>query len=304
MVFTLKVYQIPEATKGAKGRNIINLVQMPPGEEVKVIIPLPNNFEGKFILFSTRNGTIKRTELSEYGHIKQSGIRGIKILDGDSLVDVRISDGKKDVLIAASSGRSIRFSESDARAMGRVSQGVRGINITEKERVIGMELIQDGDEILSVTENGYGKRTEAAEYRSIGRGGKGVLAMKLTAKTGDIIQMLPVTGKEDLMIITDKGQVIRTNISGISLMSRNTQGVRLINLKEGERVVAVEKVAAEEEPEQISDGTPPVVSSLQDVHAMEMDDVHTREDLEEINEEDSDEIEDINEEDDEDQSSE
>lgn len=172
MVFTLKVYQIPEATKGAKGRNIINLVQMPPGEEVKVIIPLPNNFEGKFILFSTRNGTIKRTELSEYGHIKQSGIRGIKILDGDSLVDVRISDGKKDVLIAASSGRSIRFSESDARAMGRVSQGVRGINITEKERVIGMELIQDGDEILSVTENGYGKRTEAAEYRSIGRGGK------------------------------------------------------------------------------------------------------------------------------------
>lgn len=128
--------------------------------------------------------------------------------------------------------------------------------------------------------------------------------MKLTAKTGDIIQMLPVTGKEDLMIITDKGQVIRTNISGISLMSRNTQGVRLINLKEGERVVAVEKVAAEEEPEQISDGTPPVVSSLQDVHAMEMDDVHTREDLEEINEEDSDEIEDINEEDDEDQSSE
>jgi DNA gyrase subunit A len=146
-------------------------------------------------------------------------------------------------LLCASSGKIIRFSEEDCRAMGRVSQGVKGISITTSEKVIGMEIIDDNVEILSVTENGYGKRTSAKEYRKQTRGGKGIIAMKLTSKNGDIIQIKHVSEKEDLMIVTNKGQVIRTKISGISLLGRNTQGVRLINLKAGEKVVAVEKIA-------------------------------------------------------------
>ncbi|MBT3982016.1 MAG: DNA gyrase subunit A [Bacteriovoracaceae bacterium] len=241
-VFSLPVYQIPEGTRTAKGRNLVNLVSVAPGETIKAIIPLPDDYTEKYLIFCTKRGVVKRSELSQYKNIKSSGLKGIKVVDGDAIVDVRVSNGKHDILIAASSGKSIRFSEDDCRAMGRVSQGVRGITLTTKEHVIGMEIITDDDQILSVTENGYGKRTEAKEYRQQSRGGKGILAMKLTSKTGDIIQMLPVSDKDDLMIITDKGQVIRTNISGISLMGRTTQGVRLINLKTEEKVVCVEKI--------------------------------------------------------------
>jgi DNA gyrase subunit A len=148
--------------------------------------------------------------------------------------------------MCATSGKIIRFAESDARAMGRVSQGVKGITTTGDEKVIGMEIIDDGVEILSVTSKGYGKRTSASEYRKQSRGGKGIIAMKLTSKTGDIVQIKPVSDRDDLMIITDNGQVIRTKISGISLLGRNTQGVRLINLKGSEKVVAIENIAESE----------------------------------------------------------
>lgn len=241
-VFCLKVYSIPEASRVTRGRNIINLVPIPPGETVVEIIPIPFNRENCFLIFSTAKGVVKRTPLDEYDHIKTSGLRGIKVLDGDNLLDVRVSDGTKDVLLCASSGKSIRFHEVDCRSVGRVSQGVRGITLDENETVIGMELIDDKVEILSVTENGYGKRTTASEYRAQTRGGKGILAMKLTEKNGDIISIKPVSDKDDLMVITNTGQVIRTKISGISLLGRNTQGVKLINLKPNEKVVAVEKI--------------------------------------------------------------
>lgn len=246
-VFTLKVYNIPEGSRTAKGRNIVNLISVKPDEKVKEIITIPRDIEGKYLIIATEQGLIKKTALSEYKNINQSGIRAIKILDGDSVVNVRVTDGKNDVLMCASSGKIIRFAENDCRAMGRVSQGVKGITLSENEKVIGMEIIDDTVEILSVTENGYGKRSQSAEYRKQTRGGKGVIAMKLTEKNGDIVQIKPVSEKDDLMIITDKGQVIRTKISGISLLGRNTQGVRLINLKEDEKVVAVENFIDDEE---------------------------------------------------------
>jgi DNA gyrase subunit A len=209
--------------------------------------------ETLLILFATGKGYVKKTDLTEYDRINQNGKKAIKVQDGDTVVSVRVTDGSKDVLLCASSGKIIRFSEEDCRAMGRVSQGVKGISITTSEKVIGMEIIDDNVEILSVTENGYGKRTISKEYRKQTRGGKGIIAMKLTAKNGDIIQVKHVSEKEDLMIVTNKGQVIRTKISGISLLGRNTQGVRLINLKAGEKVVAVEKIAeSEQEPEPAS----------------------------------------------------
>lgn len=248
-VFSKKVYSIPEGTRTNKGRNIANLIQIPSGEKVKEIICIPDedNIEGSFLLFATERGLVKKTELTEYKNVKQSGLKAIKIVDGDNLLNVRVTKGEHDVLLCSSSGKIIRFSEEDCRSMGRVSQGVKGINIDDDERIIGMEIIDDNVEILSVTENGYGKRTSASQYRKQTRGGKGILAMRLTEKNGEICAIKPVTEEDDLMIITDKGQVIRTKISGISLMGRATQGVRIIRLKDGEKVVAVENIVEEDE---------------------------------------------------------
>lgn len=246
-VFSIKVYQIPEGQRTSKGRNIVNIINVPADEKVKEIITVPKETEGHFIIFATKQGIVKKSELSEYKNMRQNGLKAIKVVDGDEVLAVRISDGKKDVLLASSGGKSIRFNEDDCRAQGRVSQGVKGMNLEDDECVIGMELIDDKSEILTVTSRGYGKRSAAEEYRKQSRGGKGILAMKLTEKTGDIMAILPVTDRDDLMIITDKGQVIRTKISGISLLGRNTQGVRLINVKPDEKVVAVEKIAESED---------------------------------------------------------
>lgn len=253
-VFSIKVYNIPEGNRTTKGRNIVNLIQLPPGETVKNIMIAPSDVEGKFLMIATERGIVKKSELSEYKNIRQSGLTAIKIVDGDNLLSVKITDGKKDVLLCSSSGKIIRFAETDARPLGRVSQGVKGIELNDDEKIIGMEIIDDSVEILSVTSQGYGKRTSVSEYRKQSRGGKGILAMRLNEKNGDIIDIKPVTDKDDLMIISDKGQVIRTKISGISLMGRTTQGVRLIKLKEGESVVAVEKIVDPDEDIEVVEG--------------------------------------------------
>jgi DNA gyrase subunit A len=243
-VFSKKVYMIPEGSRTSKGRNLVNLLQIPPGEKVSDICVIPNEeeTEGKFLMFATESGLIKKTALSDYKNMRQSGLKAIKIQDGDSLLDVRVTTGDHDVLLCSSSGKIIRFKESDCRAMGRVSQGVKGINIDETEKIIGMEIIDDSVEILSVTENGYGKRTQANQYRVQTRGGKGILAMRLTERNGEIVAIKPVADTDDLMVISNKGQVVRTKVSGVSLMGRTTQGVRIINLNEGEKVVAVENI--------------------------------------------------------------
>lgn len=251
VVFSKKVYMLPEGTRTTKGRNIVNLIQIPPGEKIKEICILPpdDQEDGKYLIFATERGIVKKSDLTDYKRINQSGLRAIKIVDGDGLLAVRVTDGTKDVLLCASSGKIIRFSEEDCRSMGRVSQGVKGISIEENEKIIGMEIIDDTSEILSITEKGYGKRTSASHYRRQSRGGKGILAMRLTEKNGDIVAIKPVTDRDDLVVITDKGQVVRTRISGISLMGRTTQGVRIISLKGGENVVAVEKIVDAEEDE-------------------------------------------------------
>ena len=246
-VYTLKVYQIPEGSRTTKGRNIVNLIPIKPNEKVREIAAVPKDFEKHYLVIATEKGVIKKTKLSEYSNVKQSGIRAIKVQDDDAVLSVRVTDGKKDVLMCSSSGKIIRFAESDCRPMGRVSQGVKGITLNDDEKVIGMEIIEDGVEILSVTEKGYGKRSSTTEYRKQSRGGKGIIAMKLNDKTGEIVQIKPVSESDDLMIITNNGQVIRTKISGISLLGRNTQGVRLINLKDGESVVAVESIVESDE---------------------------------------------------------
>ncbi len=244
-VFSRKVYELPEGSRTSKGRNIVNLIQMSSGEKIKEIINIPKDIEleGKYLVIVTEKGLIKKSSLSDYKKIKQSGLKAIKIVDGDSVRAVRITDGTKDVLLCSSGGKTIRFAEEDCRPMGRVSQGVKGISLDSKEKVIGMEIITDDDQILTVTENGYGKRTAASEYRKQGRGGKGIIAMKITDRNGDIIDIKPVQESDDLMIVTNKGQVIRTKVSGISLLGRNTQGVRVMRLKGEEKIVSVENFA-------------------------------------------------------------
>jgi len=248
-VFTLKVYEIPEGSRTAKGRNIVNILPLKGDEKVTEIIPVPKDYENSYLVISTEKGLIKKTRLDEYKNVKQSGIRAIKINEGDAVLGVRVTDGKHDILICANSGKIIRFAESDCRPMGRVSQGVKAITLNDDERAIGMAIIEDGMELLSITDKGYGKRTQTSEYRKQTRGGKGIIAMKLTDKTGNISQITPVSDRDDLMIITNNGQVIRTKIAGISLLGRNTQGVRLIKLKDGEAVVAVEKIAETDDEE-------------------------------------------------------
>ena len=244
-VFCKKVHTIPEGTRTSRGRNVVNLIQLSPGEKVKEIIPLSKDisFEGKYILFATERGLIKRSKLSNYRRIPPSGLRAIKVVEGDSMNSVRISDGEQDILLCSSRGRAVRFSEESCRPLGRVSQGVKGVSLDPSERLIGMELLSAGDAILSVTEKGYGKRTKAEEYPRKSRGGKGVITMKITDKTGVIIEIKPVRGSDDLMIVTDKGQVIRTKVSEIPLLGRNTQGVKVMKPKGGEKIVSVENVA-------------------------------------------------------------
>ena len=244
-VFCKKVHTIPEGTRTSRGRNVVNLIQLSPGEKVKEIIPLSKDisFEGKYILFATERGLIKRSKLSNYKRIPPSGLRAIKVVEGDSMNSVRISDGEQDILLCSSRGRAVRFSEESCRPLGRVSQGVKGVSLDPSERLIGMEILSAGDAILSVTEKGYGKRTKAEEYPRKSRGGKGVITMKITDKTGVIIEIKPVRGSDDLMIVTDKGQVIRTKVSEIPLLGRNTQGVKVMKPKGGEKIVSVENIA-------------------------------------------------------------
>ena len=246
-LFAKKVYAIPEGARTSKGRNIVNLLQITSDEKVAGVLCLNDleSSEGKFLFFATAKGMVKKTFLSEYKNMnKPSGLRAIKIVDGDKLVGVKMINGAKDVLLCSSVGKIIRFPEADCRAIGRVSQGVKGIKLDKDESVIGLEIINQEMEILTVTDGGYGKRTSTSLYRGQARAGKGIVGMKLTERKGKIKAIKLVTEKDKLIIISDKGQVIKMNVSDISLSGRATQGVRIIKLKPGEKVVSVENILA------------------------------------------------------------
>ena len=247
-VFRLKAYELPEASRTAKGTAIVNLLQLAQGEKITAIMPV-KDYEAKlYVLMATRNGLIKKTELSEYSNIRKSGIQGITLKEDDELIDVRLTDGTNDIVMATRSGLSIRFPESEVRAVGRTSMGVKGITLSKDDKVIGMEPIKDDkDYILAITENGFGKRTEVEEYRTQGRAGKGVLTYKTTAKTGHIIGIKIVNDNDDIMMITDTGVVIRINVKDISILGRNTQGVTLMRTSDGGKVINIAKIPREDE---------------------------------------------------------
>lgn len=248
--FRLKAYELPEASRTAKGTAIVNLLQLAQGEKIAAVIPVENYNDDKYVLMATRNGLIKKTQLSEYSNIRKSGIQGITLKEDDELIDVRLTDGTNDIVMATRSGLSIRFTEEEVRAVGRTSMGVKGITLAKDDKVIGMEPISDENGyILAITENGFGKRTEIEEYRRQGRSGKGVLTYKTTAKTGHIIGIKIVNDTDDVMMITDTGVVIRINVKDISVLGRNTQGVTLMRTSDGGKVVNIAKIPKTDEVE-------------------------------------------------------
>jgi len=253
-VFWLKAYRIPEGGRYSKGKPIVNLLpRLEEDERIKAMIPVGEFDDRHFLVFATRNGVIKKTGLISYSHPRTDGIWAIKLDDDDELVNVRLSDGTTDVLIATAGGLANRFREIEVREQGRYTRGVRGIRLKEGDKVIGMSILSEDSVVLTVTENGYGKRSKLSDYSRTHRGSQGVKNLKYTDKTGRVVAVRGVEEDEELIITSQNGMIIRIPIRGISLLGRATQGVRIMNLNEGDRVVAVAKLARIDEDNGLND---------------------------------------------------
>ncbi len=250
-VHWLKVHQIPEAGPAARGKAIVNLLNLEPSERLATTVAVRDFGADRYLVFATQNGTVKKTELSAFANPREGGIIGINIDDGDRLLAVRETDGNKDILLATARGLSIRFAEREVRAMGRATYGVKGIELRPGDRVVGMEELDPQCQVLTVAARGYGKRTPAEEYRRQGRGGLGIINLKVTPKTGEVVGVKSVTPTEGLMLITQEGMIIRLNVSGVREVGRSAQGVRLMNLYDEDRIVAVAKLAEQDEETEI-----------------------------------------------------
>ena len=250
-VHWLKVHAIPEAGPAARGKAIVNLLNLEANERLATTVAVREFQDDRYLVFATANGTVKKTSLSAYSNPRVGGIIGILIEDGDRLLSVRETDGTKDILLATAKGYSIRFPESDVRAMGRGTYGVRGITLRPGDRVVGMEELDRSGHVLTVTERGYGKRTEVGEYRLQGRGGLGIINLKVTPKTGEVVGAKHVTPDDGLMLITQDGMIIRLNVSGVREVGRSAQGVKLMNLDAEDRIVAVAKLGEKDEETEI-----------------------------------------------------
>ena len=248
-LYKLKGYEIPEGGRTAKGTAIVNLLRLDNGEKISAVIPISNFADGKYLLMATKNGLIKKTALTEYNSAKKTGLLAITLKEDDELIDVRLTDGEDNVVLVTKKGLSITFDEKDVRPVGRSAQGVIGIRLDNDDDVIGMESIISGSKatLLAITENGFGKRTELDEYRVQNRGGRGVITYKVTPKTGNIVGIRIANGNEDVMLITDKGTIIRLKVEEISVLGRATQGVTLMRTNDGGKVVSIEIINQENE---------------------------------------------------------
>ena len=249
-VYWIKVHELPQASRAARGKPIVNLLSLEPGERVSAFLTVREFQEGRYIVFATKNGLIKKTELMAYANPRASGIRAIGLEERDEVIGVRLTDGNQEIILSTAEGQSIRFKEEQVRPTGRGTFGVVGMKLDPEDKVVSMEILSLGVDILTVAEGGYGKRTAMDEYRLQSRGGKGVITMKTTDKTGRVIGVQLVTEEDQLMMITNIGKIIRLRIKDIRVIGRNTQGVRLIELEEGERVVSVARLAEKEEEDE------------------------------------------------------
>ncbi len=246
-VHWLKVHEIPEAGRAAKGKAIVNLLNLSPGEGISAILPVREFTEGEYVVMATAQGTVKKTDLMEFSRPRAGGIIALGLNDGDSLIATEITAGEDDIFLSTKQGMSIRFQESDVRPMGRTAVGVRGIALEEGDEVVGMEILRPQGTMLTVTENGFGKRSAVEEYRVQSRGGKGVITLKVTGKTGAVLGVAQVSTEDDVMLVTDGGKIIRMPVGEIRISGRNTQGVRLIGMEEDEHVASLARLAEKEE---------------------------------------------------------
>ncbi len=253
--YWLKVFEVPEGGRTARGRAIINLISKQKDENVAAFVTVKEFTDTQYIMMSTSLGTVKKTVLSAYGNPRSTGIIAINLSEGDNLIDAKITDGNSDILIATRNGQAIRFTESDVRDMGRNATGVRGIALAGDDIVIGMVVGRPNGNVLVVSEHGYGKRSEVSSYRHTKRGGKGVITMNVTAKTGPVLSIKDVSDQDDIVIITSRGQVIRQHVRKLRVMGRNTQGVRLIDLRDGDSIADVARVSSDTEIENGSEAT-------------------------------------------------
>nr|HQD32302.1 DNA gyrase subunit A [Clostridiales bacterium] len=244
-VYRLKAYQIPEAGRQAKGTAIVNLLELDGDEKVTAVIPIAEYREGLYLIMATRNGLVKKTSLSQYDNIRRGGLLAVSLRENDELIDVRLTDGEKDIILVTREGMSIRFQESDVRPLGRVAQGVKGITLEEGDYVVGMATSREDSTLLVVTENGFGKRTELDEYKTQIRGGKGILTYRVTEKTGRIAGAKLVYETDEIMLISYDGTIIRMKVADISILGRATQGVTLMRTSEGNTVVSIARLEAE-----------------------------------------------------------
>ncbi len=246
-VHWLKVHQIPQAGRAAKGKAIVNLIGISSKERVTTVLSVQDFVNGKFVFFATKNGITKKTELLAYSHPRVGGIIAITLDEGDDLISIKLTDGTQDVFLGTKMGKAIRFNEKDVRSSGRTARGVKGIRMGKEDEVVGMEILGDGNSIVTISENGYGKRTEVPEYRIQARGGKGIINLKTVPKVGLVSGIKQVVGNEDVMLISDTGKIIRMRVDEISLLHRSTQGVKLIELDSGESLIGLARAEREDE---------------------------------------------------------
>ncbi len=258
--YWLKVYEIPQAGRATKGKPIVNLINTTPDTKIQSMVFVRDFPKDQYLLFCTRNGTVKKTALSEYSNPRSTGIKAIKIEDGDELIDVQVTHGTNDIVLATKHGLSVRFHESDVREMGRDTTGVKGVELRPDDRVVGMVVVKREATLMVVTSKGLGKCSHIDEYRVQKRGGKGILTLNRTDKTGDVVALMEVLPEDEIMIITKTGMVIRSPVSQVRVAGRNTQGVKLVNLEAGDGVMAVARVVPDDKDEvdEAGDGATPV----------------------------------------------
>ncbi len=257
-VYWLKVYQIPVAGRNSRGRPMVNLLPLSEGERITSILPVHEYTEGYFIFMATANGTVKKTPLEAFSRPRSVGLIALALDEGDVLIGTEITDGRNDVMLLTSGGKAARFAEGDVRAMGRTARGVRGVRMDEGQQVIAMIIPKPEGRVLTVSENGYGKRTDVDDFPCKGRGNRGVIAMTMSDRNGSLVGAVQVFEGDDLMLISDQGTLVRTRTDEISLLSRNTQGVKVIRLRDDEQLVGVQRVAEQDVDSAVEDGDEPV----------------------------------------------
>jgi DNA gyrase subunit A len=257
-VYWIKVHEVPQAGRAARGKAIVNLLDLRPDEKISAFLPVREFRENHFVLFATKQGVVKKTDMMAYANPRPSGIIAIGLDPGDEVIAVKLTDGKQEVILTTRDGQAIRFREEDVRSMGRGAGGVKGITLEGDDAVVSLEILSPGVSVLTVAENGYGKRTDVAEYRLQSRGGKGIITMKATERTGRVIGVQQVTDDDNVMLVTSVGKIIRLRVGDIRVIGRNTQGVRLIDVEDGERVVSLARLAEREDEEDDASAAPAI----------------------------------------------